>query len=58
VSQSRAAKIAVDTRTTTQKARIITTQTTYLYTVSGGKISRVEIWSDRSEALEAAGLSE
>jgi ketosteroid isomerase-like protein len=36
----------------------VTTQTTYLYTVRKGKISRVELWDDRNEALEAAGLRE
>jgi ketosteroid isomerase-like protein len=33
-------------------------QTGYLYTVRGGKIARVELFADRSAALEAAGLSE
>jgi ketosteroid isomerase-like protein len=28
----------------------------YVYTVLGGKVSRVEVWSDREAALEAAGL--
>jgi ketosteroid isomerase-like protein len=35
-----------------------TAQNTYLYTLRGGKISRMEIWDDREEALKAAGLSE
>jgi len=33
-------------------------QTGYLYTVRRGKIARVELFADRSAALEAAGLSE
>ena len=36
----------------------VATQTTYLYTVRKGKISQVELWDDRDEALEAAGLRE
>jgi ketosteroid isomerase-like protein len=33
-------------------------QTGYLYTVRRGKIARVELYRNRAEALEAAGLSE
>jgi ketosteroid isomerase-like protein len=33
-------------------------ETAYVYTVRDGKISRVELFADRDEALEAAGLSE
>jgi ketosteroid isomerase-like protein len=36
----------------------VTTQTTYLYTVRRGKISQVELWDDRDEALEVVGLRE
>jgi ketosteroid isomerase-like protein len=36
----------------------VSDSTAYLYTVRGGKVSRVEAWDDREEALEAAGLSE
>ena len=36
----------------------VATQTAYLYTVRKGKISQVELWDDRDEALEAAGLRE
>ena len=36
----------------------VTQQTTYVYTVREGKVSRVEVWSDREAAFEAAGLSE
>ena len=31
---------------------------TNLYELEGGKLSRVKVFSDRAEALEAAGLSE
>jgi hypothetical protein len=31
---------------------------TNLYELEGGKLSRVRVFSDRAEALEAAGLSE
>ena len=30
----------------------------YVYTVVEGKVSRMQVWSDREAALEAAGLSE
>jgi ketosteroid isomerase-like protein len=33
-------------------------ETTYLYTVRYGKVSRVEVWRNRGTALEAIGLSE
>jgi ketosteroid isomerase-like protein len=33
-------------------------QTGFLYRLRGGKIVRVELYSSRAEALEAAGLSE
>jgi ketosteroid isomerase-like protein len=33
-------------------------ETAYVYTVREGKISRVELFADREEALEAAGLEE
>jgi ketosteroid isomerase-like protein len=36
----------------------VTQRTAYVYTVRAGKVSRVEGWDDREEALEAAGLSE
>jgi ketosteroid isomerase-like protein len=36
----------------------VTQRTAYVYTVREGKVSRVEVWRDREEALEAAGLSE
>ena len=35
-----------------------TLRTAYVYTVRRGKVGRVEVWSDRDAALEAAGLSE
>jgi ketosteroid isomerase-like protein len=36
----------------------VTQQTAYVYTVCEGKVCRVEVWVDRAEALEAAGLRE
>ena len=36
----------------------VTSQNAYLYTVRGGKVSQIDVWADRDEALEAAGLSE
>jgi ketosteroid isomerase-like protein len=36
----------------------VTQRTAYVYGLHEGKVSRVEIWGDRDEALEAAGLSE
>jgi len=35
-----------------------TLRAAYVYTVRGGKVSRVEVWTDRDAALEAAGLRE
>jgi ketosteroid isomerase-like protein len=35
-----------------------TLRTAYVYTVRGAKVSRVEVWTDRDAALEAAGLRE
>jgi ketosteroid isomerase-like protein len=32
--------------------------TAWVNTVSAGKVSRLEVWLDRTDALEAAGLSE
>ena len=36
----------------------VTQRTAYVYGLREGKVSRVEIWGDRDEALEAAGLRE
>ena len=35
-----------------------TFRTAYVYTVREGKVSRVEVWTDRDAALEAAGVEE
>ncbi len=34
----------------------VTRRMAYVYTVREGKVSRMEVWGDREEALEAAGL--
>jgi ketosteroid isomerase-like protein len=36
----------------------VTLRSGYLYTASDGKVSRMELWDNSEEALEAAGLSE
>jgi len=36
----------------------VTLQVAYLYTLRGGRITRMEVWDRRDAALEAAGLSE
>ena len=33
-------------------------RTAYLYAVADGRVNRVDVWTDREAALEAAGLSE
>jgi ketosteroid isomerase-like protein len=36
----------------------VTARSTFVYTVENGQITRIRMFQERAEALEAAGLSE